>query len=112
MSYKKWDVVLVDWPFTDGSASKKRPAVIAAIILNDSGRDDVIMCAISSQPGMTGIQVPQSHSEFLQTKLRAPSRILPGKIFTISKSKIVHKIGTLGPILSNEVQQNLRTILL
>ena len=40
------EVVLVPFPFSDLSASKVRPAVC----LGDAGRDDWVLCQITSSP--------------------------------------------------------------
>ena len=104
---KKWDVVLIDFPYTDGSTTKKRPGAVFAVILNDLGQEDVIIAAITSQAGMSGIEIPNTHPEYANTGLRVPSRILPGKIFTCAKSEIRAILGKLGPALQAELRQRL-----
>ncbi len=48
-SYSFGDVVLVPFPFTDQSASKKRPAVIVSADEYQRRRPDVIVMAVTSQ---------------------------------------------------------------
>jgi mRNA interferase MazF len=48
-TYSFGDVVLVPFPFTDQSASKKRPAVIVSSDSYNKARPDVILMAITSQ---------------------------------------------------------------
>jgi len=48
-AYSFGDVVLVPFPFTDQSASKKRPAVIVSTDAYHQRRPDVIVMAVTSQ---------------------------------------------------------------
>jgi mRNA interferase MazF len=110
-SIKKWDIVLINFPYTDGSTTKKRPGVATAIVINDLGGEDVIIAAITSQVGLRGIEINKSNSEFSLSGLKCDSRILPGKIFTCAKSEIVNVIGKLGPDLQKAVKTRMREIL-
>jgi mRNA-degrading endonuclease toxin of MazEF toxin-antitoxin module len=56
--YSFGDVVLVPFPFTDQTASKKRPAVVVSADAYHQRRPDVIVMAVTSQilrsPGALG----------------------------------------------------------
>jgi mRNA interferase MazF len=110
-SVNKWDIVLVNFPYTDGSVSKRRPGSVVAVVINDLGKEDVIIAAITSQKGMRGIEVDTSHPEFPKTGLHSASRILYGKLFTCAKSEIEKVIGVLGTTLQEEVKKRLRDAL-
>ena len=43
------DVVLVPFPFTDQSGTKKRPAVVVSIDGYNTSRRDIVIMAITSQ---------------------------------------------------------------
>lgn len=105
-----WDVVLISFPYTDGTATRKRPGSVVAVVLNDLGKEDVIISAKTSQKGFRGIEVAQSHPEFEKTGLNKASRILPGKIFTCAKSEVIRTLGSLGPQLQAELRSRLRSI--
>ena len=47
------DVLLVPFPFTDQSATKKRPAVVISSEPYNTGRPDLIIMAITSQLRLT-----------------------------------------------------------
>jgi mRNA interferase MazF len=47
--YSFGDVVLVPFPFTDQTASKKRPAVVVSADAYHQRRQDVIVMAVTSQ---------------------------------------------------------------
>ena len=111
--FNKWDVVLINFPFTDGSNTKLRPAVVWGIVLNEIGEEDVVLCAVSSQSGLKGgIDIPESHPEFSKTGLDKASKILPGKIFTLAKSKIRGSIGAIGPTLQQQLGRRLQEIII
>ena len=48
-SYRRGDVVLVPFPFTDLSSAKQRPALVVSADAFNVTRDDVLAAAITSQ---------------------------------------------------------------
>jgi len=42
-------VLLVPFPFTDQSGTKKRPAVVVSIVDYNTSRNDIVIMAITSQ---------------------------------------------------------------
>ena len=93
MIYKKWDIILVSFPFTNLRSSKKRPALVISPDEYNSS-EDLIIAFITSQidraykPGDYHIQ------EWQQAKLPKPSMIRM-KLATIEKSIVVKKMGQL-----------------
>lgn len=93
----KGSVVLVNFPFTDLSQTKLRPAIILWI---DTTGTDVVVCAITSQKtdrlsdGEFSINV--TDLEFSQTGLRVSSKVRTTRIATLSRQLIVRKLGDLG----------------
>jgi mRNA interferase MazF len=49
MAYRFGDIVLVPFPFTDQSTSKRRPAVVVSSELYSARHTDVILMAVTSQ---------------------------------------------------------------
>lgn len=87
----KGDVIVLPFPFTDMSASKKRPAVI----LSDIKGSDFIMLQITSKNVKDSYAIPLLESDFLSGSLQKDSNIRPNKIFTLDKKLILYKIGHL-----------------
>lgn len=52
------DVLLVPFPFTDQSDTKKRPAVVVSSGRYNAGRRDIVIMAITSQ-----VRMPLGHGE-------------------------------------------------
>ena len=94
-------VVLVPFPFSDLSEAKLRPALVLA----DSGRDDWILCQITSNPYADPRAVEVTDADFDTGSIRVTSYARPGKLFTASSSLIVSQVGNLSPAaLQNIVQ--------
>jgi mRNA interferase MazF len=93
--YSFGDVVLVPFPFTDQSTSKKRPAVVVSSDAYHRRRRDVIVMAVTSQPAMSA----DSPDEVVLTSwkdagLLKPSVVKP-VVATLERSLIVKKLGAL-----------------
>ena len=93
----KGSVVLVNFPFTDLSKTKLRPAIILWI---DTGGTDVVVCAITSQKidrlSDGEFLINTTDSEFAQTGLRVSSKVRTTRIATLSRQLVVRKLGELG----------------
>jgi len=104
MEFKKGEIVLVKFPFTDLSGSKLRPA----LILYDSG-SDVIVAFISSvirEKGENEVKVLKSEIN----GLKVDSIIRVDKIATLSKGLIAGKIGELESEYINKVDELLKNM--
>jgi mRNA interferase MazF len=91
---QRGDVVLVRFPFTDLSGSKRRPAVVLA-----EYPPDVIVAFISSvipsMPELSNVILrPSSHS-FAATGLKVASVIRLRKIATLEQSLVTRQLGQL-----------------
>src|SRR3989338_1020839 len=96
--FVKGDVVVLSFPFSDMSTSKRRPALIIASM---SG-DDVILCQITSESRHDGYSIALSNSDFRQGGLKIKSIIRPNRLFTADKSIILYKAGS---IKSNKMKE-------
>jgi mRNA interferase MazF len=94
-------VVLVPFPFSDLSEAKLRPALVLA----DSGRDDWILCQITSNPYADQRAVELTDADFDVGSLRVTSYARPGKLFTASSSLIVSQVGTLSQVTLQSIVQ-------
>lgn len=84
-------VVLVPFPFSDLSESKLRPAAVLA----DAGRDDWVLCQITSNPYGDPNAISLSEESFSEGSLRIASFARPGKLFTASSGLMVGEVGML-----------------
>ena len=84
-------VVLLPFPFSDLSASKLRPALVLA----DAGRDDWLLCQITSKPYGDVRAVEISDADFASGGLKLMSHARPAKLFTARRSLIRSVAGEL-----------------
>jgi mRNA interferase MazF len=94
MPFEFGSVVLVPFPFTSQTASKKRPAVVVSNRAYNEARPDLIVMAITSQlrpsPGMGETWVAQWQG----SGLLKPSAIKP--VFaTLEQRLVLRQLGTL-----------------
>lgn len=90
---KRGTVVLVRFPFSDLSASKRRPAVVLA----DAGRGDYVLAQVTSRPYADSRAIALRGSSFAQGGLERTSYARPGKLFTASVALILREVGALTP---------------
>ncbi len=84
-------VVLVPFPFSDLSQSKRRPALVVAA----AGRGDWILCQVTSKPYADARAVELTDDDFKQGSLRVISYARPAKLFTAHESLFVSEVGVL-----------------
>lgn len=93
MIYKKWEIILVPFPFTDLTRTKKRPALI--ISPNEYNKNpDVVITFITSKINRVYQLGDYKIQEWQKASLPKPS-MLRMKFATIDKLIIVKKLGAL-----------------
>ena len=89
--FVKGDIIVISFPFSDLSSSKRRPALVLARLQGD----DLILCQITSESRLDSYAIRLESSDFSKGKLNVVSMIRPNKLITIDKSLIQYKIGAL-----------------
>jgi len=99
------DIVVLPFPFSNLKGSKRRPALVLA----DCGGNDLILCQITSQNVKDNFAVSIAPND-TYGKLLTDSNVRPNKLFTIEKSVILYKIGTLNNNKLAKVSDKISTI--
>ncbi|NJO41150.1 MAG: type II toxin-antitoxin system PemK/MazF family toxin [Cyanobacteria bacterium CRU_2_1] len=103
MDLSKGDVVLVEFPFTDLSQTKLRPAIVLSVSV---ALNEVTLCFISSQnvSHLTSAEfaLKSDEPEFLGTGLRVSSKVRVTRMITLQHQLIQRRIGKLS---SRQIQQ-------
>lgn len=88
------DIVLVPFPFTDQTETKKRPAVVVSSLPYDQKRSDVILMVVSGQirPQTAFGELPITH--WKEAGLHRPSLVKP-VVATFKKNLVPRKLGRL-----------------
>ncbi len=95
--FKRGDIVLVPFPFTDLTTTKQRPGLVISSDAFNAAHDDVVLLAITSQ-----IPVSLGAEEFLippgelaACGLPKPSLVRLMKVFTLHRRLVIKRRGAL-----------------
>ena len=82
----KGDVVVIHFPFSNLSQTKRRPALVLAAL----DGDDLILCQITSLAKADKHSVSLESGDFADGGLRRSSRIRPDKLFTADSGIVAY----------------------
>jgi mRNA interferase MazF len=104
--YEFGDVVLVPFPFTDQSTTKRRPAVVVSSNAYQRERRDLIILAVTSQRRSTATLGEATVAHWKEAGLLKPSVLKP-VVATLEQGLVLRKLGRLG----EQDQRALRRVL-
>jgi mRNA interferase MazF len=105
--FVKGDVVVIPFPFSDLSGSKRRPSFVIA----DLPGDDISICQITSKHKGDPLALPILKTDFIAGSLPVDSFIRPNHVFTAEKRIILFTAGRLSPVKTDEVITTLINII-
>lgn len=109
-SYERGNIILVSFPFSDQTTTKKRPAVVISPDGYNENSPDIIIMAITSRTEQT-FNIGECVIENWQNAgLLRPSTMKPA-ISTIEKSLILKKLGKLSPRDLTSMDKALRKLI-
>jgi mRNA interferase MazF len=97
-------IVLLRFPYTDGTTFKRRPA----LIVQDSDDGDVIVCRITSKIYKSDFDIEINNLE--KSGLKLPSIIRVHKIATLEKNLVELKMGQIGKRLKMKVIDAIKSL--
>ena len=103
----KGDVVVVPFPFSDLSQSKRRPALVIAPLKGD----DTILCQITSQTIKDIYAISIDDNDFDTGSLKQPGNIRPNRLFTADSHIILYRVGHIKSDKLNQVVEKLLEII-
>ncbi len=103
------DIVVVEFPFTDLSQKKRRPALVLAVV----SRHDAIICQITSQPFGHPYVLAIDKGDYIKGLGALPraSFVLPHRVVTASAALFERVVGRLKPEKMDELARNIFEIL-
>ena len=96
-NFRRGDIILVPFPFTDLSSVKQRPAlVISSDALNAAG-DDVLVAAITSQigPKLAAEEFLIPSNDLAVCGLPKPSLVRVAKLAALHRQLVIKRIGSM-----------------
>lgn len=109
---KRGDVVEVDWPFSDRSGSKTRPAVVVqADYLNGLIDDSLLVQITSTRHGIPGTEVLLDTTKEVASGLRKVCVAACTNFLTIDQTLILRNVGYLSVGAMQQIEGCLKKIL-
>lgn len=105
--FVKGDVIVLNFPFSDLSQTKRRPALVIAALRGD----DLILCQITSQARDDAYSIQLEDSDFATGGLNRSSRIRPNQLFTADSGIVVYRAGNVSVAKVDETRERLIQIL-
>jgi len=100
------DVVLVAFPYADFSAFKKRPALVVA----KAEFNNLILCQITSKAMTSKQAICITDNDFGRGSLQISSYVRPDKLFTVERSAIQGRVGSLRPKPFSRIKTSVRQL--
>lgn len=101
--FVKGDIVVVTFPFSDLSASKRRPALVLA----NADNGDYLLCQITSKIIKDKWALVLPENRIIEGSLFKSSNIRPNRIFTADQRIILYKAGEIDPLFHAKVVEKI-----
>ena len=109
---KRGDIVRVDWPFSDQSGSKIRPAVVVRADYLDGITDDTVLVHITSKiHGIPGTEVIIDPAQEPLSGLKKKCVASCGIILTFDEALVQAKVGVLSDATMQVIDECLKSAL-
>ncbi len=95
----KGDIVVIPFPFSDLSQSKRRPALVLTVLQGN----DIILCQITSKNVRDNYAIPVDQNDFTSGSLNQESNIRPNRFFTADNQIVLYRIGNIKKIKLDQV---------
>mgnify|MGYP001586225969 CR=1 FL=1 len=95
----KGDVIVIDFPFSNLVQTKRRPSLVIKVPKGE----DVIVNQITRKSYEPSVEISINKKDFKEGRLKFDSSLKLDKIFSIEKSLIKYKIGSLKPEKFKEI---------
>src|SRR5262249_14571120 len=106
------DVVEVDWPFSDRTGSKARPAVVVqADFLNGLIDDTVLVQITGTRHGLPGTEVEIDPAAEPASGLTKVCYVSCTNLLTLDQSLVLRTVGVLSDAVLQQVEACLKTVL-
>ncbi len=109
-TYERGDIVLVPFPFSNQTATKKRPAVVISSSLYNEKTNDIVIIAVTSKIEKNTDVGECLISDWQVAGLLKPSAVKPA-ISTIEHVLVLKKLGSLSANDTLAVDLMLKTFL-
>jgi len=89
--FVRGEIVILEFPFSNLIKAKRRPALVIKVPKGD----DLIVCQITGKSYEKSVEIPIKKEDFQRGNLKIESYLRLDKIFSVEKSLIKYKAGSL-----------------
>ena len=107
-AYRRGDIVLVFFPFTDLTSSKRRPALVISPDSFNAAGEDLVLAAITSHITDDPYAVLLQRGDFAEGWLPKTSQVKTTKLFTTHSSLVAKRICALRVQKMEDVLRSMR----
>lgn len=111
MKYKQREIVLVPFPYSDLTSTKKRPVLVISNNEYNSKLNDVVVCVITSNTNLDEYSILLDNTDLEIGVLPEISAIKVHKLFTIDKTKIIKKFSKINRECFDKVTKKLNKLI-
>ena len=108
--YKQGEIILVPFPYSDLSASKRRPALVVSNNIYNKKFTDIVVCVITSNLFKDDFSLELKDEDLDTGILPETSVIKCHKLFTIEQSRIIKRFSKINETKFDEVIQTLQKL--
>jgi mRNA-degrading endonuclease toxin of MazEF toxin-antitoxin module len=109
---RRGEVVEVDWPYSDWTGSKRRPAVVAqADFLNGLIDDTILVQITSTRHGIPGTEVLLDPAVETASGLSKVCVVSCMNVLTIEQARVLRTVGYLSDATMRQINDCLKAVL-
>ena len=111
MKYKQREIVLVPFPYSDLSSTKRRPVLIVSNDNYNQKFHDVVVCVITSNKYKDTYSLTLENNDLEMGVLPESSIVKVHKLFTIHQSKIIKKFSLVKTEYFEQIADKIKTLI-
>ena len=111
IKYNQRDIVLVPFPFSDLSETRKRPVLVLSKDKDNKNSDDLIICAITSNLKNKNNLVLIENENLSEGSLPVKSSVKVNKLFCVDKSVVLKKFAKLNKQTFDKIRKEFYSLI-
>lgn len=108
--YKQREIVLVPFPYSDLSSTKRRPVLIVSNNDYNKKFQDVVVCVITSNQYTDAYSLPLENKDLEIGVLPESSVVKAHKLFTIHQDKIIRKFSLVKTAYFDQIASKIKAL--
>jgi mRNA interferase MazF len=101
---RQGDIVLIPIPFTDLSASRRRPVIVISNDAYNARTEDMLVVAMTSNPAAVEFGVTITSADLADGSLNRPGKVRVDRVYTLSQSLAVRVFGRVAQNVLNRIR--------